>query len=43
MMLKIGRFSDGSATLDYLEKKPIYDLFELSELCCKINKEEKTK
>lgn len=42
-MLKIGRFSEGSATLEYLENLPIYDLFKLSELCYKINKEEKTK
>lgn len=42
-MLKIGRFSEGSATLDYLENQPIYNLFELSELCCEIRKEEKTK
>jgi len=38
-MLKIGRFSEGSATLEYLENQSIYDLFKLSELCYKIEKE----
>lgn len=40
-MLKIGRFSEGSVTFEYLENIPICDLFELSEICYKINEEEK--
>jgi len=43
LILKIGRFSKGSLTADFLENQTIYDLFEWLKECKKIFKEEEVK